>query len=325
MALPKGILALPLAPEAMERIARGCEATSVAGQPRDQVLAQLGDAEGLLCSALFPIDSALFKAAPKLRVIANVGVGYNNVNPDEATSYGVAVCNTPSVLTDAVADVAIGLILNASRHLVDHANYVRRGGWSRREPQPALGFDLHGKTLGIIGYGRIGRATAHRARAFGLRILFHDVFVDPGPGDDARYRSLDNLLRESDIVSLHTNLTPRTNHLIGARELGLMKKTAWVINTSRGPVIDEEALVAALHAGTIAGAGLDVTEVEPLPEGAPLLSAPNTIVLPHMASGTVETRAAMLDLAMTNFLSVLGRQRPPACVNPEVLDRALSR
>jgi phosphoglycerate dehydrogenase-like enzyme len=163
-----------------------------------------------------------------------------------------------------------------------------------------------------------------RARAAGMNVIFNDLFQDPG-GLDAHYRDLDDLLRESDVVTLHTNLTSDSFHLIGARELALMKPTAWLVNTSRGPVVDEVALAGALKAGTIAGAALDVIETEPPPEGAPILTAPNTILLPHIGTATVETRAAMLDLCIRNLLAVLNRQRPPECVNSEALERALTR
>ena len=176
-----------------------------------------------------------------------------------------------------------------------------------------------------MGYGRIGREVATRARAFGMKIAFHDVFADPGPGDDARPVSLADLMRESDIVSLHTNLTPETRHLIGAAEIARMKRSAWLVNTARGPVVDDAALVAALHAGTIAGAALDVIEIEPPAADAPILGAPNVILLPHIGSATVEARAAMTDLAVANLLAVLARREPLACVNPDVLPRALAR
>ena len=285
---------------------------------------QIAEAEGLLCPAPFPVGPELLDRAPKLRVVSNFGVGFNNVDVPDLTRRGIAVCNTPGVLSDCVADLTMGLILTASRQIVANAAHVSSGRWSFGFPGPGLGFDVGGKTLGLVGYGRIGRATARRARAFNMNIVFHDVYQEAGD-DLARYRSLDALLSESDIVSVHTNLTPETTHLIGARELALMKPSAWLINTARGPVVDESALAAALHAGSIAGAALDVLEVEPPPKEAPILTAPNVIILPHIGSATTETRAAMLELCLDNLAAVISRKRPPECVNPEALERALTR
>jgi len=326
MALPSACITLPLSDAARARLAEACETTwTTPGGGREELLGHLAGAQGMLCSAVFPVDAAMLDAAPNLRVISNFGVGFNNIDIADATRRGIVVCNTPGVLNDAVADLALALMLAAARHVPANAAYAASGGWASRASGPGLGFDLMGKTLGLVGYGRIGRATAQRARAFGMRILFHDVFADPGPGDDAEYRDLDALMAESDIVSVHTNLTPESFHLIGAKELGRMKPAAWLVNTARGPIVDEEALVKALHAGTIAGAALDVIEVEPPAADAPILSAPNTIVLPHVGSATVEARAAMLELCLSNLISVLGGQPPLACVNPEALERALAR
>jgi lactate dehydrogenase-like 2-hydroxyacid dehydrogenase len=293
---------------------------------QERVAPHLATAEGILCSALFPIDAALMDAAPRLRVVSNFGVGFNNVDLDEATRRDIAVCNTPDVLSAAVADLTLAMILAVSRRIVANAAYVQGGGWSRGAPAVPLGFDVGGRTLGIVGFGRIGRAVADRARAFGMRVLHHDMVREPGPGYDfADYRDLDDLLRESDIVTLHVNLTPKTHHLIGARELALMKPTACIVNTSRGPVIDQPALVAALRDGTIAAAALDVLETEPPSAADPILALPNVLVLPHIGSATVETRAAMLDLAVRNLEAVITGEHPPACVNPAALDRALQR
>jgi glyoxylate reductase len=320
---PRACITIPLDAATTARLAAVCEPIFVPASDRSAVLAALADAEGLMGSALFPIDTELFDRAPRLRVVSNFGVGYNNVDPAEATRRGVAVCNTPGVLTAAVADLTIGLILAASRGIPGSSAYVASGGWTRGEPGPALGFDLAGKTLGLVGYGRIGRATAERARAFGMSVVFNDV-ITTSP-DGTPYRTLDALLAESDIVSIHTNLTPESRRLIGAAQLARVKRTAWIVNTARGPIIDEAALAEALATGRIAGAALDVMEVEPPPAGSPILSAPNTILLPHVGSGTVETRAAMLDLCLRNFMAVLACERPPECVNPEALERALVR
>lgn len=319
------IISLP--PEAKARLRETCDLVLVPpGSSRETAISALAQAEGLLCPAPFPIDNGLLDAAPRLRVISNFGVGYNNVDLAELNRRGIVVCNTPGVLSEAVADLTFGLILAASRRLVENAAYVSSGGWPAQQPAPPLGFDLGGKTLGLIGLGRIGQAVARRALAFGMRVIFHDTFEAP-PGEFAycSFRRLPDLLRESDIISLHVNLTAETHHLLGARELGLMKPTAWVVNTSRGPVIDQAALVRALRQGTIAGAALDVLESEPPAAEEPILSLPTVLLLPHVGSATVETRAAMLELAVSNLEAVLKGEEPPACVNREALGAALQR
>ncbi|MBE0608728.1 MAG: D-glycerate dehydrogenase [Dehalococcoidia bacterium] len=325
--LPIACVTVGPPPEVLARLEAVCQVREVAADAPARVLQEaLAGAEGLLCSALLPVNEFLMARAPRLRVVSNFGVGFNNVDLPEATRRGIAVCNTPGVLSDAVADLTLALILAASRRVVENAAYVSSRGWSGGRPAPALGFDVGGKTLGIIGLGRIGRAVAQRARAFGMEVIYHDTFETPPEGSDyCRYKTLDELLREADIVSLHVNLTPATHHLLGTRELGLMKRTAWVVNTSRGPVIDQAALVRALRAGVIAGAALDVLETEPPMAKEPILSLPNVVLLPHVGSATVETRAAMLDLAVKNLLAVLAGEEPPACVNREALPRALKR
>lgn len=323
---PIACVALPLPAEVRQRIEAVATIASP-GQPatRDGVLTTVTDAEGFLGSAVFPIDTGLLDAAPRLRVIANFGVGFNNVDVADATRRGIAVCNTPGVLSDAVADLTLGLILGVARNLVANAGHVRGARWGK-SPPPPLGFDVGGRTLGIVGFGRIGRAVATRARAFGMQVLFHDVFRDPGAlGAFCAYRDLDALLRESDVVTLHVNLSPETHHLIGGRELALMKPSAIIVNTSRGPVIDQAALAAALDRGVIGGAALDVLEVEPPAADDAILAAPNALILPHVGSATVETRAAMMDLAVSNLVAVLSGQQPRECVNPEALPRAIQR
>lgn len=324
---PIACVTIGLPPEVQERLGAVCDLRMVAADaPAAALREALTEAEGLLCSALLPVDEALMARAPRLRVVSNFGVGFNNVDLPEATRRAIAVCNTPGVLSDAVADLTLALILGASRRLVENANYVAHRGWSGGRPAPALGFDIDGKTLGLVGLGRIGRAVAQRARAFGMEIIYHDTFeTAPAEFGYCRYRPLDDLLRESDVVSLHVNLTPDTHHLIGEHELGLMQPTAWIVNTSRGPVIDQAALVRALRHGAIAGAALDVLETEPPAADEPILSLPNVVLLPHIGSATMETRAAMLELAVTNLEAVLSGNEPPACVNREALTRALQR
>lgn len=323
---PVSVLALRLADAPTARIAAVSQLRQ--GEPgnRQSVLSQLADAEGLLCSAMFLIDKELLEAAPRLRVVSNFGVGYNNVDVPEMDRRGILVTNTPGVLNDAVADTTMALILMASRRLVENANHVRNGNWKPGTPPPPPGFDLRGKTLGLVGFGRIAREVAPRARAFGMQVCFYDVF-DKAPDGFAycQYRPFDALLGEADIVSIHTFLAPETHHLIGARELALMKPTAWIVNTARGPIIDQAALTAALQKGAIAGASLDVLEQEPPDPSDPILQLPSAIIMPHVGSATVEARAAMLELCVDNFVAVLSGNEPRACVNPGVLPTALRR
>jgi glyoxylate reductase len=325
--LPTGVVTLSLTEEARASVAAVCRPLHLSGgYSDDDFRAALAQAEGLLCSNQISIGAAVMDMAPRLRVISGFGVGYNNVDLEEATRRNIAVCNTPGVLSAAVADLTIGMIVMASRGLAANARFVREGGWSRRENPPGLGWDLLGKTLGLIGFGRIGRAVAERARVFGMNIVYYDTFSNAGLGwESCLYRPLDDLLRESDVVSVHVNLTDETFHVIDERALNLMKPTAWIINTSRGPVIDQAALADALRSSQIAGAVLDVLEVEPPASDDPILALENAIIFPHIGSATVETRAAMLDLAVGNFVAVMSGKPPPECVNPQVLDSALQR
>ncbi len=282
-------------------------------------MAALANAEGVLGSNQLPMDAEVLASGPRLRVVSNFGVGFDNVDLKAAQERGVLVCNTPGVLSDAVADLTLGLIVALARRLPEAERFVREGGWGTR-PGLALGTDVRGKTLGIIGLGRIGIAVAERAQAFGMSIVFHDVFSEsPDEASFCSYRELDDLLAEADFVSLHVDLRPETHHLVSEREFGLMKPTAYLINTSRGPVVDQAALVAGLRSGELAGAALDVVEEEPLPADDPLTTLPNVILLPHIGSATVETRQAMLDLAIDNLLAALRGERPKAVVNPDVL------
>jgi glyoxylate reductase len=256
-------------------------------------------------------------------VVSNVAVGFNNIDVAAATRRGVVVTNTPDVLTETTADFTWALLMATARRLVEADRYVRDGRFSQWELMVLLGGDVHGKTLGVVGFGRIGRAVARRALGFQMRVLYHDA-TPAGSVADTELRAsatdLDTLLRASDFVTLHTPLLPETRHLVNARTLGLMKKTAYLINASRGPVVDEAALAQALREGWIAGAGLDVYEREPTvtPE---LLGLTNVVLAPHIASASHETRVKMADLAVDNCLAVLQGRMPPTPVNPEVLRR----
>ncbi len=267
------------------------------------------------------INGEVLDREPQLKVVSNFAVGFDNVDVPAATARGVAVCNTPDVLTETTADFAWALLMASARRVVEGVDYVRAGKWRTWGPTLLLGRDLWGATLGIVGFGRIGREVAKRARGFEMTVLAYDTYQDEAAASElgASYRDLDDLLRESDFVTLHVALTPETHHLIGARELGLMKREAILVNAARGPVVDTDALVTALREGTIGGAALDVTDPEPLPADHPLIELPNAIVVPHIASATVATRDRMAQMAARNLLAGIRGQRPPHIVNPEVL------
>ncbi len=293
--------------------------------PPDQQ--QLGEllhgCDGALTMVTDRIDGALLDRAPSLKVISTFAVGYDNINVPEATARGVAICNTPGVLTESTADAAFSLLVSAARRIPEGVDYVRTGQWKAWSPMILLGRDIHGATLGIVGLGRIGQAFARRARGFDMTILYHsrtrDLAVERELG--ATYLPLDELLRRADFVSLHVALTPETRGLIGAREFGLMKREAILINAARGPVVDTDALVAALRDGEIGGAALDVTDPEPIAADHPLLALPNALIVPHTASSTVATRDKMAEFAAANLLAVIRGERPRSIVNPEVLAR----
>ena len=281
--------------------------------PRDELLAAVPGVEALVAMLVDRVDGELLDAAgPGLRVVANVAVGHDNVDVAACRERGIIVTNTPGVLTDATADIAMSLILMSTRGLGAAERRVRTGEPWRWSLTTHLGTGLRGKTLGIVGPGAIGLATGRRAKAFGMEVLLAGR-SSPDPADvdalAARVVDLEELLTASDVVSLHCPLTPATHHLIGAAQLRAMKPTAHLVNTSRGPVIDEAALVAALEAGEIAGAGLDVYEDEPRVHLG-LLARDDVVLLPHVGSATVETRTAMADLAVANVLAVLAGDDP---------------
>ena len=268
----------------------------------DDLRERAREAEGLLTLVTDPVDDELLAACPRLRAVANMAVGVDNIDVEAAAARGIAVGNTPDVLTDATADLAFALLLAAARRLPQGAAQVRAGEWRTWEPARDLGADLAGATLGIVGWGRIGQAVARRAEGFGMEIV-HSSRSSGVP--------LDELLARANFVSLHAPLTPDTRHLIDAAALARMQPSAYLVNTARGGMVDQRALREALHAGVIAGAALDVTEPEPLPADDPLLDAPNLLVVPHVGSATVRTRARMADLAVENLLAALaGRSMP---------------
>ena len=277
--------------------------------------------DGLVALLTDQIDAALMDAAPRLRVVSNFAVGFNNIDIPAATARGIAVGNTPGVLTGATADMAFCLLIGAARRLVEGHQYSLSGRWKTWEPLGHLGQDLAGRTLGVVGMGRIGYALARRCRGgWDMNILYHDVHRHEQAERELGARSVDvdTLLRESDFISLHADLNEQTRGMIGRAELGKMKPTAVLVNSARGPLIDTKALTEALRSGTIFAAGLDVTDPEPLPPDDPLLRLPNVIVAPHIASATVGTRNAMAEICAANLLAGLAGQPLPAWVNPEV-------
>ena len=280
--------------------------TGAAAIPADELRARIAGKDALICLLTDTIDRAVIDAAPTLKAVANVAVGYNNIDVPYARSRGVVVTNTPDVLTESVADFTWALILAITRRLSEGERLVRRGEWKGWALDLLLGTELRGKQLGLIGVGRIGRAVAARAGAFGMQVAYTSRRELTGVGEPMQ---LDRLLLTSDIVSLHVPLTPETRHLIDKRALTRMKRSAYLINTARGPVVDEAALAWALQHHLLAGAALDVYENEPVvhPE---LLSLENVLLVPHLGSGTTETRTAMADLSAENVLAVLGGGPP---------------
>jgi glyoxylate reductase len=284
--------------------------------PEDLLRESASAAEGLLSLLTDRVDAALIDACPELRVISNYAVGVDNVDLEAATARSIPVGNTPGVLTESTADLALALLLGISRRLAEGDAFVRAGEWVTWEPELLLGHDLHGATVGIVGFGRIGQAVARRLDGFGCEVLHTSRSGGVGLGE---------LLERSDFVTLHCPLTPETRGLIGAEALRRMKESAYVVNTARGPIVDSEALHAALVAGEIAGAALDVTDPEPLPGDHSLLGAPNLIVIPHLGSATHATRERMADMAVDNLLAGLAGERMPNCANPDVYETATPR
>ena len=275
--------------------------------PKAELIRRLKGKNGLICHIISTIDEEVLAAAPGLKVVSNVAVGFNNIDVAAARRHGVVVTNTPDVLTETTADFAWALLMAAARRVVEADQFARSGQWTRWQWDLLWGNDIHGKTLGIIGFGRIGRAVARRALGFGMRVLYHDAVRADAAAErelKATYVEPDTLLRESDFVSLHTLFIPETRHLINERNLRLMKKTAILVNAARGPIVDEAALVKALTEGWIAGAGLDVFEEEPKIHPG-LLPLKNVTLAPHIASASLDTRLAMANLAVRNCLAVL--------------------
>ena len=287
---------------------------------KKETMARLYDKHALCCGAEDVIDAEVMDSAPNLKIIARYGVGYDKVDVEVATQRGILVTNTPGVLTEAVAEMTWGLLLCLARRIIEADNFVRREEFKRSGPKSLLGTDIGGKTLGIIGAGKIGTAVAKKSIGFNMEILYCDpVGNDELDKMEAKKVKLDYLLEHSDFVSLHVALTSETTHLIGEKELGLMKKRAYLINTSRGKIINEAALVKALEKEQIAGAALDVYENEPrITKG--LLGMKNVVLTPHIGSATRETRNKMSIMAAEDCLTALRGEKPSHLVNPEVLE-----
>jgi glyoxylate reductase len=288
----------------------------------DDLRRRVADSHGLLSLLTERIDVQLLDAAPCLLVVSNMATGFDNIDVKAATDHDVLVTRTPGVLTETTADFAFALLLAAARRVVEGDRYTREGRWKTWGPETLLGQDVHSSTLGIVGLGRIGAEVARRARGFGMRILYNsrNRKTDLASELGAEYRELPELLAQSDFVSLHTALSAETRRMINAETLRLMKPSAILVNTGRGPLIDQAALFEAVRDGVIAGAALDVTDPEPMPPDDPLLTLPNVIVTPHIASASVATRSRMAMLAAENLVHALSGEVPEATVNPEVTE-----
>ncbi len=295
--------------------------------PHDVLLAHVGGKDGLLSLLTDKIDAALMDANPQLKVISNYAVGFDNIDIPAATERGIPIGNTPGVLTDTTADFAFTLLMAAARRVVEGVDYVRAGNWKTWGPKLLLGQDVNHATLGIVGFGRIGQGMARRASGFDMRVLYYDVYrrEDLEKSMGVTYVDMETLLAESDFVTIHTDLNPETRHMFNAEAFAKMKPTAIIVNTARGPIIDPQALYDALKNGKICAAGLDVTEPEPIPMDSPLLTLPNCIIVPHIASASVVTRGKMAEMAARNLLAGLRGERLPTCVNPQVYERGVRK
>ncbi len=320
---PKVFITRMLPQKALDMILPECDAEVWQDElppPRDLLLNKVRDLDGLLSLLTDQIDAPLMDCAPKLKVVSNCAVGFDNIDVPAATQRGIAVGNTPGVLTETTADFAFALLMSAARRVVEGDRYTRAGKWKTWGLTVLLGQDIFGATLGLVGLGRIGAAMAKRARGFEMRVLYYDPYrrQDLEQELGITYAELDTVVREADFVSVHTPLTNATRHLVNAELLRKMKKTAFLVNTARGPIVDQAALYVALRDGVIAGAALDVTEVEPIPLDDPLLTLENCIIAPHIASASVATRTKMATMAAENLLAGLHGEKLPTPVNPEV-------
>jgi len=323
---PKVFVTRRIPDQGLKKVLEFCDAEVWEGElppPREVLLEKVKDCEGLLCLLTDRIDAELMDHAPKLRVVSNYAVGYDNIDVDAATERGIAVGNTPGVLTDTTADFAWALLMAGARRVVEGMDYVRAGKWKTWGPMLLLGRDVHGATLGLIGLGRIGSAMAKRAKGFDMRVIYYDPFrrEDLEKELNIEYVDLDTVLREADFVSIHTPLTPETRGLMNAEAFEKMKPTAILVNSARGPIVDTMALYEALRDGKIAYAALDVTDPEPLPADHPLLTLSNVVVCPHTASASIATRGKMAEMAADNLIAGLKGESLPTQVNTGVIPK----
>jgi len=302
--------------KALEIIARRCEYRMWDREddpvPREVLESEVGDVEGLFTLLTERVDERLLDRAPKLKIVANMAVGFDNIDVAACARRGIVVTNTPGVLTETTADLAFALMVAAARRVTEAERFLRDGKWKTWSPMLLCGVDIYGATLGIIGLGRIGQAVARRARGFSMRVLYTSQRRDTGLEAElgVEWRDFDDLLRESDFVSIHVPLTEKTRGMIGKRELSLMKPTAVLVNTSRGAVVREQDLIEALRDRRIFAAGLDVFETEPLPKDSALLELDNVVLLPHIGSASIATRAEMAVMAANNLVRVLHGEEP---------------
>jgi glyoxylate reductase len=319
MSKPKVFVARQIPEKGLGLLRDSCSADIWQGElppPREDLLARVAGVEGILSLLTDRIDSVVMESAPNLRVISNMAVGVDNVDVAAASARKIPVGNTPGVLTDATADMTFALMMAAARRIIEGEKYVRAGKWKTWSPQLLLGADFVDATWGIIGFGRIGQAVAKRAQGFSLRVIYHDPAAASLFG--ATPTTLEDLLRTSDFISIHVPLTSETHHMIGTEALSKMKPNAIVVNTSRGPVVDSEALYIALRSNRIFAAALDVTEPEPMPAEHPLLELQNCLIIPHLGSASKWTRDQMAMIAAENLIAGLKGERLPHCANPDV-------
>ena len=326
MAKPRVYCSHELFEEARKILDATCEVeywTQAERPPREEVLRRVKDKEGLVCLLTEKVDEGLLRAAPKLRIAANVAVGFDNIDVEACTKRGVVATNTPGVLDETTADFAWTLMMAVARRLGEGEQLARSGNWKGWNLDQLCGADIWGKTLGIVGFGRIGRAVARRALGFNMKVIYTEAVRAPEDAEravNATFRDMNTLLAEADFISLHVPLLEETRGLFDAPKFFRMKHTAFLINTSRGPVVDEAALVAALESKRIAGAALDVYENEPFIH--PGLKRPNVVLAPHLASASLETRTKMAVMAANNVVSLFQGQMPPNMVNPSVLKKS---
>lgn len=322
MSKPKVYVTRNLPPQYLAKLRETCDVSAYAlDEPpvsRDVLLREIRDCEGVFTLLTEKVDAEFMDAAPKLKVVSQMAVGFDNIDTKEATRRKIPVGHTPGVLTETTADFAFTLLMAGARRVMEGVDYIRAGKWKTWIPFELTGQDIYGKTLGLIGMGRIGSAVAKRARGFDMRVIYYDVMPNVPPVEGATRVSLDELLAQSDYISVHTPLTPETRQIINARTLRQMKRTAVLINTSRGPTVDTMALAEALKEGVIAYAALDVTDPEPIGPEHPLMNLSNCLVVPHIASASVETRTAMAELTIENLLRGLRGERLKTCANPDV-------